>query len=330
MARNYNADYPTQTTAPDADYPQGGAQDVTIPGDDTGTPWTTPIINDWWGYLQKLLAFAGITPSGVTETAQVSQYFDGAQFLSEIGALQRSNFQGLQTNYFAHRGLSNAAPENTLSAAGMASDQLYYGIECDVRLSLDDVWVLMHDATVDRTTNGSGQVNTFSAAALAALDAGSWFDSYYNDQGVPTLTEWARLVRRRSMVPLVEIKEDVQIYTAPQIQNLVDILKGIFGNYHFRVQSFSQSPLNIIREYDKRVPLAFLSDWSEASVDYCVSLRNCHYATNFATWPGDISYATDRGVPVIAYTIDDSDDAYTAITQGASGIITNRLGKTNV
>tara|TARA_R100000808_G_C2154687_1_gene165863 strand:+ start:6388 stop:7359 length:972 start_codon:yes stop_codon:yes gene_type:complete len=76
MALNPNASYPTQTTTPDANYPYGGAQNVTTPGDNTGTPWNANIVNDIFGFQQALLQSANITPTNTPDTAQSSQYLE--------------------------------------------------------------------------------------------------------------------------------------------------------------------------------------------------------------------------------------------------------------
>jgi hypothetical protein len=79
MAINPNSLYPTQTTAPSGNYPWGGAQNVTVDGDGTGTPWIDQVLNDMWGYFQKLLDYSGITPSGSPDTVPASQYFQALQ-----------------------------------------------------------------------------------------------------------------------------------------------------------------------------------------------------------------------------------------------------------
>ena len=81
MAIVPNTQFPTKTTAPSAAYPQGGAQNITAPGDGTGTPWDQAIVNDIFGLQQWLLAQAGITPSGSADTALVSDYGDALMAL---------------------------------------------------------------------------------------------------------------------------------------------------------------------------------------------------------------------------------------------------------
>ncbi|MFC5405231.1 glycerophosphodiester phosphodiesterase [Cohnella soli] len=90
----------------------------------------------------------------------------------------------------AHRGFSGEAPENTMAAFRMAIDLPYVKwIELDVHLSKDDVPVVIHDDDLDRTTNGEGPVKGKTAEELSKLDAGSWFDARFSEEGVPTLGE---------------------------------------------------------------------------------------------------------------------------------------------
>src|SRR5215471_13671861 len=89
----------------------------------------------------------------------------------------------------AHRGYSSDFPENTLPALGAALEAGADVAEIDVRLTRDDKLVLMHDTTVDRTTDGSGPVREMTLAEVKRLDAGSWFVRKFAGTRVPTLDE---------------------------------------------------------------------------------------------------------------------------------------------
>lgn len=89
----------------------------------------------------------------------------------------------------AHRGASAHAPENTMAAFNLALEQGADGIELDVMLSKDQALVVIHDDTVDRTTNGSGRVRDFSYQTLKDLDAGKTFDDRFKGEHLPTLSE---------------------------------------------------------------------------------------------------------------------------------------------
>ncbi len=89
----------------------------------------------------------------------------------------------------AHRGDSGNRPENTLAAFAAAIEIGADQIELDVGLSRDGELVVIHDATIDRTTNGQGAVGQMTLAELKAVDAGSWFSAEYVGEKLPTLAE---------------------------------------------------------------------------------------------------------------------------------------------
>ncbi len=81
--------------------------------------------------------------------------------------------------WFAHRGAGTHAPENTLAAFRLASSHGFQGFECDVKLSADDVAYLLHDDTLDRTTNAQGAAQNWLWEDLSRLDAGRWFSPQF-------------------------------------------------------------------------------------------------------------------------------------------------------
>jgi glycerophosphoryl diester phosphodiesterase len=92
----------------------------------------------------------------------------------------------------AHRGASGYAPENTLAAFDRAIEMGAPGAETDVRSTADGVLILLHDRTLDRTTNGRGPVAEQDFAAVRALDAGAWMDPRFAGERVPTADEFLR------------------------------------------------------------------------------------------------------------------------------------------
>src|SRR3990172_9288447 len=101
---------------------------------------------------------------------------------------------------FAHRGASAHAPENTLAAFRRALDDGSPAIEFDVKLSADGHAVVIHDQTVDRTTDGHGRVRELTLEQLKALDAGGWFDSAFRGERIPTLDEVLASLDRRALM----------------------------------------------------------------------------------------------------------------------------------
>ena len=106
----------------------------------------------------------------------------------------------------AHRGASTHAPENTMAAFRAAREQGALWIETDVKLTQDGVPILMHDETLERTTNGTGNIATKDWADIAALDAGSWFSSAFKGERIPPLTELVRFALDHHIQLNLELK----------------------------------------------------------------------------------------------------------------------------
>lgn len=112
---------------------------------------------------------------------------------------------------FAHRGASAKAPENTLAAFELALREGAPAIELDAKLSADGHVVVIHDPTVDRTTNGRGKVAQLTLSQLRALDAGSFFSANYRGEKIPTLEEVFELVGKRALINI-----ELTNYTTPR------------------------------------------------------------------------------------------------------------------
>lgn len=110
-----------------------------------------------------------------------------------------------------HRGHNLTAPENTIPAFRAAAELGATSLEIDTVLSADKQIVVLHDLLLDRTTDGTGAARDMTAADIAALDAGAWFDPRFAGTRVPTLTEAIALAHELDLVLEVEIKEKVDL-----------------------------------------------------------------------------------------------------------------------
>jgi glycerophosphoryl diester phosphodiesterase len=120
----------------------------------------------------------------------------------------------------AHRGNSAVAPQNTLAAFEAAWRAGADCVEMDVQLTADGRVVVIHDDTVDATTDGSGPVSSYTLDAIRALDAGAWFSPAFAGQQVPAFEEVVAFLRRRQIDLLLEFKDawsadDVALCTEP-------------------------------------------------------------------------------------------------------------------
>lgn len=142
------------------------------------------------------------------QTVAIQRTFATAILLLTHGAMAQVSNDGRAAgvDVIAHRGASAYAPENTLSSFGLAIDQGADWFELDCTLSSDGEIIVIHDDTVDRTTNGTGAVVELTFEQLRKLDAGSWKDARFAGEKLPTLDESLNLGARRSGV-YVEIKD---------------------------------------------------------------------------------------------------------------------------
>lgn len=158
---------------------------------------------------------------------------------------------------FAHRGASAHAPENTLAAFELALSQGADGIELDVKLSADGQVVVIHDATVDRTTDGHGRVKDMSLAGLRGLDAGSFFAENYRGEKIPTLEEVFESLGERMFINV-----ELTNYNTPRdrLVESVCVLVNKFGlQERVLFSSFFASNLSKARTYLPEVPRGVLA-----------------------------------------------------------------------
>ncbi|MDP4087461.1 MAG: glycerophosphodiester phosphodiesterase family protein [Bacillota bacterium] len=119
----------------------------------------------------------------------------------------------LEVSCMAHRGFSSQAPENTLSAIKKALELPYVdSIEVDVQLSKDGIPVVIHDFTLDRTTNGVGYVKYKTFAELRKLDAGRWFSKDFIGEKIPSLEEVLMLTKDKNILLNIELKTAGELY----------------------------------------------------------------------------------------------------------------------
>jgi len=158
---------------------------------------------------------------------------------------------------FAHRGASAHAPENTLAAFELALAQGADGIELDVKLSADGHVVVVHDATVDRTTGAHGRVKDLSLADLRRFDAGSFFAEKFRGERIPTLEEVFETVGKRTFINV-----ELTNYNTPRdhlVQSVCMLIKRFSLQKRVLFSSFFASNLSKARDFLPDVPRGLLA-----------------------------------------------------------------------
>ena len=116
---------------------------------------------------------------------EIEKRYEGFTDIQTSKAVQSTDDFGS----IAHRGFSSQAPENTFAAFDLAIENEFYYIETDVQLTADNIPVIIHDDTVDRTSNGKGKVSEKTLSDIKKLDFGSWFSPKFKGQKILTLSE---------------------------------------------------------------------------------------------------------------------------------------------
>lgn len=158
---------------------------------------------------------------------------------------------------FAHRGASHIYPENTLSSFKEAIRRGATGIELDVQLSKDGHPVVIHDESLNRTTNGSGLVKHHTLKQLKALSAGSWFHPRYKHFKIPSLEDVFRKVRGSRILLNIEMKN-----LLIRSQNLEERIIQLILKYDLEEQvilsSFSPQSIEMVKKLNRHIATGLL------------------------------------------------------------------------
>jgi len=217
----------------------------------------------------------------------------------------------------AHRGNSMFAPENTLAAFYAAQGKADL-VETDARVSSDGKLVIMHDATVDRTTDGIGAISSMTLAELKLLDAGSWFASQFVGERIPLLAEMVTNTLLFA-VPLIEQKTGSASAYVSELQRLGAITNIV-------LQSFDWNFLAAVHALEPTIPLCALGSGT-LSTTTLTTITNTGARTvaweKASVTPALISLVHDWGLSLFVWTVDNSAEIQNFINLGVDGIISN-------
>lgn len=228
----------------------------------------------------------------------------------------------------AHRGGGTVAPENTLVALRVAASMGFGGVEFDVKLAKYGVPVLMHDDTLDRTTDASGPVVHRDAAELRGLDAGIWFANEFAGEHVPTFEAAVALCRSLGLWANVEIKpdDDNPAETGRIVAGMAARLWKDASPAPL-LSSFSEAALAEAREAAPALPRALLVD--EVPPDWLERLRalDCRalHCRHDGVTPELVTAAHEANLGILAYTVNEPGRAYALFEMGIDAVITDEL-----
>ncbi|MGR3910363.1 glycerophosphodiester phosphodiesterase [Burkholderia sp. SR8] len=228
----------------------------------------------------------------------------------------------------AHRGGGTLAPENTLAALDEGARRGHRMVEFDAKLSADDVTFLLHDDTVDRTSNGSGAAAGMRYAALAALDAGAWFDARFAGERMPTFEAAAARCIAHGLAANVEIKP----CPGRERDTGRRVAADAAAYWHGAavpplLSSFSFDALEQARAVAPALPRGMLydaipDDWhAQVGALDCVSLHANHNALDEPL----VRAIKAAGLRILVYTVNDLARARELARWGVDAVCTDRI-----
>lgn len=222
-----------------------------------------------------------------------------------------------------HRGYCVEAPENTLPAYRLSKLNGFHYAEADIRFTSDGVPVLIHDATVDRTSDGTGPVNGLSFDDLRSLDFGGWKAQDFIGTKIPSLEEFLDLCREIDLRPYIELKEG----TPAQVDQVVSLVedRGLRGKAVYI--SFSSAVLGYVVDCDPTATVGFLTNAvSENSIQTALGLMNGtnRVFVNASDYSDTaVSLCQNASLPLEVWTID-SKAVIQSLSPYITGVTSNR------
>ncbi len=235
--------------------------------------------------------------------------------------------------YTGHRGAACYAPENTLPSIDTALKLGVDRVEVDVHQTKDGHVVIIHDATVDRTTNGTGKVKDLTLEQIEKLDAGSWFSPKFKGTKIPTLEQAFELINGKAVF-VIELKHGSDVYPGIE-QKVADLIRKYNAYDWVVIHSFDDKVLEKFHEIDSNItlhklfvfklnmiPLMYDTHLHFASLKkykYCKELSVYYKFTN----PYLIKRAHVLGFKVNAWTVDKPVTGLRLVNYKTDGIISN-------
>jgi glycerophosphoryl diester phosphodiesterase len=229
-----------------------------------------------------------------------------------------------------HRGASAYYPENTMSAFRAAYEMGAEMIELDILLSKDGVPVVIHDESLERTTNGTGKVMEYTYKELSKLDAGSWFGDEHTGERIPSLEEVLQFAKGKVAVN-IEIKTEVVSNDLREgiEEKAYEIVKKYDMQEYVLFSSFDYRAIAHLKELDVNIAVALLyekqqsndKDPKELVENYNADAFNCSYRQFSKKWA---EVTSEAGIPVFVYTVNSRRRMKKMIKRGVNGIFSDK------
>lgn len=277
----------------------------------TQTPLEGAMLKWWRGTSLILAVLITITLSSAALQASAHPGIDTMLYTKQMGII-------------SHRGGASSAPENTLAAITSGIEQGADFIEVDIRLTRDRVPILMHDSSVDRTTNGAGKVRSLMWNEIRDLDAGSWHSPQFAGEPIPTFYDFIDELAPTSGKAFVELKG---VWAEEDLIAIVEELEAHKLAGRIVLTSFEEDH---VREFARLAPefarVLLVRSFTEDTLKLASELGVLGVGARlqlFEEEPELVQRMRDEGVGVFAYTLNDPEEWERARTAGMDLIVTD-------
>ena len=245
---------------------------------------------------------------------------------SEISNLKKTKKDIVCPILVSHGGLEGLYPENTVLGVLGAKRFGYAITEADLRITSDGHFVICHDESVDRTTDGTGTISQMTLAQVKECNIDKWGSYTFNtwtwdNLKIPTLEEYLKACVGCGVIPMIETRG----FTESQLDSLIAIIRQFGLEDAIIVESFIKADITYLRSKSTMRLGALLSQTTD-DVDYCANIGNCILAINATSANPTaefMAYALSKGVPVAAWTVNSIQRIKELSLLGVSQVITD-------
>lgn len=230
-----------------------------------------------------------------------------------------------EIKYIGHRGIGGLAPENTIPSFELAGRLGFWGAECDVHTTSDGNWMILHDDTVDRTTNGTGHIKDLSISRVQSLiiDSGNNINNYKRNR-IPQLQDYLVTCEKWGLVSVIEMKpaNNIQYY-----DKFIETIKKYGSIDKTVVISSSFTSLNELRKRDIYLTLGLICpNITDDNINYVKALGNAFIDCSFNNiTSSEVTLCHKNNIKVGAWTVDNKALADKLIQKGVDYLTTNKL-----
>ena len=246
------------------------------------------------------------------------------QIETTLDSMNSSICRDVNVRSIAHRGASEIAPENTLPAFILAKELGFSCVETDIRFTADNIPVCIHDACINRTSNGIGDVSSLKLEDIRQYDFGAWKDEKYRGTTILTFEEFISLCKNIGVHPYIELKEG----NAEQIRKIVETANqyGMRGKVIWI--SFDRALLEIVRAFDDKARLGYLTSdfdhWTIVEIQGLQSGKNEVFLDSYSCDEAIVEECRKAGIPLELWTIN-KEETFAEINPYVTGVTSDSL-----